>query len=485
MLSRWRVVLLVTTGSVAVGVGVTMGIPLLTPWTLVAMGAAAAMTPALLAIASRRFDPFEPVHLFAATYAVLFVVRPAFDLSTQGTSPVVLGYSTGATYGMALAIALVGLLSFYAGYYSRLGERLGELVPLPRAMLAPAQLSAGVLLTLGWSVGLFTLFVAGNGGIEALATVLQGRSLQQQQAFLDSSGYFYTGLLWLTGPALLLLATARRWLAAPGLVAFGLLTLSQLVSIADGDRSWTLPVACSLIVLWYLRRGRRPRPGALVTIVIVSFLLGVVAPLHYRNVGSGQASPTEAIVRAFAQPGQGIQAFFEGADTAMVDDLAVELQFVPDIAGFRYGATYLEALTRPVPRALWPAKPQAADVELMQLIWPTFAREHVGFAFSLLGEPYLNWGLPGVALICAILGVTWRGLWTWFTRAPHNPLVMTLYALAWPFVFVYMRGGLGVDYPRQVIAMLPVILIAVASRVHSQREAEAGTGHARVTAVAR
>lgn len=100
----------------------------------------------------------------------------------------------------------------------------------------------------------------------------------------------------------------------------------------------------------------------------------------------------------------------------------------------------------------------------MQVIWPEFARQHVGFAFSLFGEPFLNFGLPGIVLVSAIFGLAWRSLYTWFTRNPSNPIVLAVYALSWPFLFVYMRGGIGVDYQRQVIVLVPVALIVLLAR---------------------
>jgi oligosaccharide repeat unit polymerase len=153
-----------------------------------------------------------------------------------------------------------------------------------------------------------------------------------------------------------------------------------------------------------------------------------------------------------------MQDFFAGADTAMVDGLAVELQFVPNSINYQMGRTYLEAVSRPVPRALWAEKPRAAETQLMAAIWPQFASAGVGFSFSLFGEPYLNFGLLGAVAVAFAFGVFWRAAYAWFRRAPMNPFVISLYALSWPFLFVYMRGGLGVDYQRQVIYVLPVLL---------------------------
>src|ERR1700694_4728739 len=124
----------------------------------------------------------------------------------------------------------------------------------------------------------------------------------------------------------------------------------------------------------------------------------------------------------------------------MVDDLAIELRVVPSIVPFAFGSTYLEAVTRPIPRALWASKPLASDTQLMTVIWPQLAIAQVGFAFSIFGEPYLNLGILGVIPFCLGFGVAWKTLYVSLRRHPSNRFVITVYALSWPFLLVYVRG---------------------------------------------
>jgi hypothetical protein len=188
------------------------------------------------------------------------------------------------------------------------------------------------------------------------------------------------------------------------------------------------------------------------------FFFGVTVPRQYRNTDARSQPLSQLLVEDALHPGAAVQDFFSGPDTAMVDGFAVELQFVPHNIDYQLGRTYLEAVSRPVPRAIWAEKPKAAETQLMAAIWPQFASAGVGFSFSLFGEPYLNFGLLGVIAVFFAFGVFWRAAYAWFRRAPMNSWVISLYALSWPFLFVYMRGGLGVDYQRQVIYLLPVLL---------------------------
>jgi hypothetical protein len=188
------------------------------------------------------------------------------------------------------------------------------------------------------------------------------------------------------------------------------------------------------------------------------FFFGITVPRQFRNTDARAQPLGQLLLEDALHPGQAMQDFLAGPDTAMADGFGVELQFVPDRIDYQMGRTYLEAVSRPVPRAIWAEKPRAAETQLMAAIWPQFASAGVGFSFSLFGEPYLNFGLFGVIAVFLAFGVFWRAAYEWFRRAPMNPFVISAYALSWPFLFVYMRGGLGVDYQRQVIYLLPVLL---------------------------
>jgi hypothetical protein len=191
--------------------------------------------------------------------------------------------------------------------------------------------------------------------------------------------------------------------------------------------------------------------------LVVTFLFGLTLPRQYRNTEARSVSVTELLVGDVLNPGQALQDFFTQSDTAMVDALAVELQFVPDSISYQFGRTYLEAASRPIPRAVWTDKPRAAETQLMATIWPQLATGGVQFYFSVFGEPYLNLGLVGVIVVSTLFGLFWRALYAWFARAPANPFVIVFFALSWPFLLVYVRGGIGADYQRHLIYLLPVL----------------------------
>jgi oligosaccharide repeat unit polymerase len=432
--------------------------PLSWRYALVGMAIFLSVLPFARAVAQRRFDPFEPVYLFALSFAVLFALRPIFDLSQPGGLPSFVGYALQSTYTAALAVGVIGAIGFYIGYYSRIGNRLAKSIAVPSGQWVGATLFTFVVLGTLVSLGLFAIFLAGQGGLSAVAAFLSGRNPVSGAALHTSSGYLYTAPLWLTSFAVLLLARMPRWQSLGGLIAFTLLSLSQWTEIALGDRAWTLPALAAVVATWYLRRGRRPSVWTAAFLLVAVFIVGVTVPRQYRTTVDRQAGLAQTVLAATFDPGLGVAQFFGGGDTAMVDALAVELQFVPGTIPYQFGGTYLEELTRPFPRSFWSGKPVAADTQLMSAIWPDYDRAFVGFSFSLFGEPFLNLGFVGVLTFGLAFGALYKTLYAWFLRDRLNPAVVTIFALSWPFVFVYARGGVGADYHRQLIYIVPVLL---------------------------
>lgn len=427
-------------------------------WALVLLATGLAALPFVVAIVRRQFDVFEPAYLFAVSYFVLFALRPAAVLFVSVGTPVFVGYGIEQTYAAALAIGAVGAAVFYVGYYLPVGRNLAQRLHLPREEWSNASLTVFIVLSLLLTGGAFSAFLLTNGGLSTLAAFLNGRNPVSGAALQQSSGYLYTAPLFLAPVGILVTSlSGQRWRVG-AFVGLFLVALSQVLNIGTGDRSWTLPAIAALVLVWYLRRRARPGLPVIAIAVALTFLLGITLPRQYRNTEARSESLIQIVIDDILNPGQAVQDFLSREDTGMADGLAVELQFVPNTIDYQFGRTYLEAISRPVPRSLWAEKPRAAETQLMAVIWPQLARASVTFYFSVWGEPYLNFGLLGVIAVSLAFGIFWRSVYAWFRRRPTNRFVIAFYALSWPFIFVYMRGGIGADYQRQAIYLVPVVV---------------------------
>ncbi|MEA2511548.1 MAG: hypothetical protein QOJ59_1035 [Thermomicrobiales bacterium] len=440
-------------------------------WLIVVASAIVSLYPFVVGAMLRRFDFFEPIYIFAISYLVLFVIRPVFDLTHDGGLPMLLGYSLEATYTEALAVGLIGACSIYAGYYLGLGTRIGRAAPVPSGEWYYGTLNITILCMIAVSAAIFLYFVSSIGGVGGLLLMIRGRSVGRDEILTSTSGYLYSAPYWLISVGILMVAISPKWTSPRAVLGFSLVLASQVMSVGNGDRSGFIPIACSLGLIAYLRQGSRPRIATITLVSVTVFFLGITLPREFRNVDDRRSS-SETAFASVAHPGKAVREFFEGLDTAMVGGLAEEILIVPSRLDYQLGRTYLDDLSRPVPRALWPSKPRSGDEQLMQVLWPDFYRMHIRFYFSMFGEPYLNLGVVGVTFFGIVFGVLWKALYVWFAKDPRNTTVIALYALNWPFVFVYMRGGVGVDYQRQVIVVLPAVMALVIAQV---RRRELGT----------
>lgn len=76
---------------------------------------------------------------------------------------------------------------------------------------------------------------------------------------------------------------------------------------------------------------------------------------------------------------------------------------------YRYGGTLLAALTMPIPRAIWPGKPNGSGPDASNIISPGIyqlgGENSTGITISLLGEAWFNFGPFGIPLVGVVYGL--------------------------------------------------------------------------------
>jgi oligosaccharide repeat unit polymerase len=412
----------------------------------------------------KRHDVFEPVHLLSLCFVVLYIAHP-IAIAARGTLDAYgqLGLDPRPLLPRAIMLADLGFGSLMLGYL--LTGRSGE-APRPER-----SWDAGRLRRYRRWVGvvgavLSGAFLVSRGG--DIAILHAGRSVAATQAYQQTSGYLYSAPLLFLPVGLSVLYRTRRWASPRGALGLGLVVLSQASTFGTGSRSYFLPAASSTLLVWFLSRGRRPRALTLVLLLFGALTVGITLPREARVVANQRVGRQVSTFDVAA----GLREFTSGQDTAMVDSFSLELDAVPRAIPYQYGRSYVGALARPVPRALWPSKPGSGDEFLNRQLFPSYASRRIGFAFGFFGEPYLNFGVPGVVVVSLLVGVALRRLYNYLRSRPRDELAVLLFALSWPFVFVYMRGSIGVDYQRQAILLLPLLWLYRRAELRARR----GTG---------
>ena len=189
----------------------------MTTVVLLSIGVAVAvLVPVVWRVREGRFDPFEPIVLFALAWGVLFVVRPIAIVVRDDT--IFYGVSIASTLGEAVLLGLVGAVGFSVGYTVSSGRNIAARLPaVPEGAPSSAALKwSAVVATVG--VVALALVLLPNGGVHAVGTFLGGRSEALNDIIDKSTIYLWYGSLVVIPAALV-----------AGAVALTLRTLSALV----------------------------------------------------------------------------------------------------------------------------------------------------------------------------------------------------------------------------------------------------------------
>jgi hypothetical protein len=423
------------------------------------------LVPIVVRAMQGRFDPFEPVVIFAIAYAAMFVVRTGAsyargDFFYARTTRVI---DIAGTFDAMLLLGLLGAVGFVVGYSLRTGAVLAASVPPP-----PRQFHTGAATTTALCVAIigvaaFVAAMATSGGRAYFQTWLAGRSEEYYEASFAGSGYLGGGFRLLCPAALALFALSRVRRSFPLLCVFaGVAALYVFVTLPTGSRISLLPFAGALFVFLFVSKGRRPGAVTLVAVGAVA-LLAISVVYQARNI---DVSLRESVSQKLDEPSRVFDPLTRTEDTAMVLALASALTVVPGESGHTLGvATAGDLVIRPVPRAIWPAKPEPPREVLVEDLWPTERLANPEFTMAL--PLYWDFGLLGVLVGFLLLGVLLRFVYEYFSRHRDLLLAQLLFALAVPFIVIAVRDSPVDTVARAVFFFLPLWFIFWVSRVRS------------------
>jgi hypothetical protein len=434
-----------------------------------------------LVIRARRgaFDVFEPTAVFAAAYVMMFVVRPAAMLVEDELVFLSARASLAVsdTFTEMLVLALFGAVSFVVGYELPVGARLAKLHVGPDDSARPRDVVAAAAVV--GLVGLvsYLAVLARSGLTDALAAIFRAGNTELPDAGSATMYASFAFLLLVPASAVAFaIALVRRRLAYAA-VAVSLSTVFAVVAVPSGRRIALLPLVGGAIVLWYLSRGARPSARALFAVAVVA-VLGATFLSDLR----GRATRDEGVVATVERslsPSRVLDAVTSGPDTEMAPALAAALTAIPEELGHRYGAVVFgDLLRRPVPRSLWEDKPLIPRHELIASVWPVeYERGTINAEFSVLLYFYWDFGVPGLVLGLAALGLLARYLYEYYLRFRERPYAQVVYALGLWFVVIGLRDSPVDTFVRACFVVVPVwAIFALARRAGRRAETRVAMG---------
>lgn len=440
---------------VAAGIGVAVSDPFLVEFMIV-LNIFAIAFALLLRHSSSAIDGFEPIVVFSAAWAVMFVLRP-IGMLVYGD--MTLRYTYDAIIGLpwALGLSALGAVSFGVGYtlpYSRaIAGRLGQRA---ESWSLPAD---G-----GKSVALICIALSAVGAVVSGGTVA-------------SAWVTYLPLLAVPG-SLLLLGRDRSRPSIATLLAFGALAALLVQAVAVGQRSIVFYVFGSLAVLFYARRNRRPSVkvvalgGAIALLVFVNGL----EVLRSRAEALGSFDVSLVSPSDFA-PEAAIERLLIGPSTEMLPALAVQIETEGKLWGFTPGYLALAVATHWVPGGVWADKFLSSDELLYSRLFPShYALVKANAQFSILGGFYFDAGVVGVLFGTFVLGVLSRFIGGLLSVASASSAARLLYAPFIPLFVVLLRGDTALTLGLALYMYAPLLLAIAFSRV--DRRAVPSVSHA-------
>jgi hypothetical protein len=440
----------------------------MTSWALIASTAIVLALPIAWRVAQRRFDPFEPIVLFALAYGAMFVARPAAML-IEGQR-IFWGLDVLPTLPRALLIALLGAVAFVVGYEVGGGRKLAARLPAARDVDTRVA-AVGALAVAGVGLAALLVFLPLSDPSESIRILFGGRSDELGDLLEETSTYVWYGSLLLAPAALVLVALALRERTLVLCVAAAIVLALALVRVVPvGGRIVLLPLLGGLLVLVYVMRERRPRMLLLAAIAMVA-LLGSYFTLHLRDPND-QRTVRTAITDLGERPHAVLDPVLKGADAEMVLALSAALTVIPEPLPHRKGgATIGNLVARPVPRELWPGKPRPPGETVVATVWPELYPA-LDPAFSPLLVLYWDFSLAGVALGMALFGLAGRMLYEWFLRHRRALGVQLLFAVGVWFVVIGARNDPVDTIVLAAFVLAPIAAIVALARTTAPRSVE-------------
>lgn len=410
--------------------------------------------PFLVGSRKNHLDPLEPIYGFAIVYFTQFGFAPLFFEFFPSDRTFIISQDASP----AIAVAAFGWIFFLLGYYGGMAQQFIRALPvLPsqwkREKLIPLLL---LLLGSGWAARIYLVVGGAYFHIKLEQHIEPGFLLGFISDF-PWLGLIVVGIAYHSG------VTRRTRLASAVYIILVLLEL--IFAVPTGSKLKILRVLFGVLVPMMVCREQLNVKTLIKwgTILLVAYIL-VIQPIIalYRESPPSRLS---FVVPAFVSSTKRIQlmspkeyllfsvrTFLSRA--ANIQGLDAVLYGVPRLMDFQMGRTLLWYFLVPIPRALWPDKPDYGRFggvfgRAFGILSPLDTSTSIGV--TLIGELYLNFHLLGVALGMAFYGVIWRLAFGYFMeQRPKVNLsgallyIPTLWTILFRFedIFVMAFGSL-------------------------------------------
>jgi hypothetical protein len=376
---------------------------------------------------------------FAVQYAIpIFTQEPSVQV-TEGFR-----YLDDQDIVVALVITIIGVIVLQVAYYALNYRRSVTLVP---RISLPLNVRKAEIFCL--SVFVLTLLLSRVQSVLSEETYLQFLSII---SLLQNQLIVAIGILgWLV-----FTERGHRWHRI-------LLYVVVAVAAAKGFASTMMetmmaPLAVLFMSKWFYTRRL---PVSMLVLITALFLFLSPVKKNIRNtivLDRTAAAATSTTDRATDWITQAIRYWGESfsgerdlvestsdaaSRTDLIHSFAHVYSLTPSVVPYQYGDTYSYLAVAWIPRVIWPEKPIAKGAnDFFAIAYDVTTEEGVKnstFGVTLMGEGYINFGIGGVILVMAFLGLVTSLLEDVFAGSLSGPGGRAVFLAA----FVYFLNGIG------------------------------------------
>jgi len=181
--------------------------------------------------------------------------------------------------------------------------------------------------------------------------------------------------------------------------------------------------------------------------ILVLLALGMFYMLEFRTVGLGNFSFTE----------NRIDTVYVDHNLIVISELTEVFPTSYEFLGFEVP---LNGLIHPIPRILWPGKPEGLSVSVETALG---APSGVTVACTFIGEAYISGGMLAVLFVGVLFGAA-AETWNRVGRQVNSPFAQLLYASGFFCAILTMRSMLWMS-----TAMLPTIALWLYGKFYARR----------------
>ncbi|WP_188434365.1 O-antigen polysaccharide polymerase Wzy [Halopseudomonas salina] len=403
---------------------------------------------------NRKIDVFEPINLiyfavFLGTAARSLLVTlqgsEKFDYLTEGFSfSTILGFSP---------FLFLGLLSLNLGYSFH-----NKRIPIERLFLLKRKISTNKIHAIFpvaifiSATGSFLYLKTINLDLSDLTSISNKRAIEVDDGTYSAYGHlkflasFAEVALYLVLASGLTMLKRSHKLSNQIMIytAFAFAFITPFVSSSRMD-IMLVGINC-LIIIYYAKNRSLPKKvliGTLVFSVSIASGMGYLRATAQGNDASTYTDPIQSTV--------GSGNFVDLARTSII------IANVPEKMDYLYGTSLISWITAPIPRVIWPEKPNVSlgpSVRSEIYGLPTLNN---GFPPGIVAEGYMNFGYIGLIILPFLFGSIQKLLYMTFRNIIiSNPIALLIYiSFLWRFSF----GAIGLNFSQALVQVATDIVV--------------------------